>query len=479
MKLHHLGTLLVFYSLLALPHRAAADTYSDAATWVAALCENSTLVVEPYTLDIPDNSVGNPVDTPLTTSWGSFSTPGGNNGVDTNGDEGLAVSNSGADLQIIGQTGTFTGIGICYSGNDLTIRCTLADGSVETLTAPATAGLTTSAFFGWTNDTGQDVVDVELQAEPGNTNFILCTDMAFGTPANNAAPVADAGENQSTNVGSTVTLDGSDSCDDNTETADLVFAWSFISTPCGSSATLNDSTSATPTFVADKNGTFILELVVTDECGLDSPPAWVSISTNNLAPTAVPTVDYSLPVIGSTVNFSGLDSFDPDGDALTYSWEITSSPAGSCAELSGAETACPTLVPDVEGAYVISLQVSDPYGPSAAVEIEITATLAIEYAELLILEASDIVRSLKKHQIAKKGNRKKFVKELAKAIKEIQKGHYYHAVKALNKVIKRTDGCALRGRPDRCGKSRDWIKDCDAQLEVYDLLTQAKYLLQN
>ena len=37
----------------------------------------------------------------------------------------------------------------------------------------------------------------------------------------------------------------------------------------------------------------------------------------------------------------------------------------------------------------------------------------------------------------------------------------------------RTDGCVLRGDPDGNGPGRDWITDCTAQTEAYNLLTDA------
>lgn len=57
----------------------------------------------------------------------------------------------------------------------------------------------------------------------------------------------------------------------------------------------------------------------------------------------------------------------------------------------------------MEGTYVVRLEVSDFLGLGAPVEFEITATLVVEYAEILILQASGIVDSLSKDQIAKRG----------------------------------------------------------------------------
>ena len=41
-------------------------------------------------------------------------------------------------------------------------------------------------------------------------------------------------------------------------------AWSFVSRPVGSNATLTGSTTVTPSFVADVHGDYSIQLIVTD-----------------------------------------------------------------------------------------------------------------------------------------------------------------------------------------------------------------------
>jgi hypothetical protein len=303
--------------------------------------------------------------------------------------------------------------------------------------------------------------------------------IAAGAGLPNNPPVANAGLGQAIRVGDIVQLDGSESFDDNTAQTALSYAWSFDSRPNTSLATLDNASLVNPSFVADVAGTYALSLVVTDGDGLESDPVFVEISSDNLAPTAVATADFSLVIVGDVIQFDGSDSSDPEEDELTYNWSIVSAPATSTAELFGDDTAFPILTPDVEGAYVVRLEASDFLGPGAPAEIVITATLAVEFAEIVILEASDIVTALVNDQVTNKGNQKGFQKTLDRAIKEIQKGHFDHAIKALNDAIERTDGCALRGSPDGNGKGRDWITDCDAQLVIYDLLTLAVDALEN
>lgn len=63
--------------------------------------------------------------------------------------------------------------------------------------------------------------------------------------------------------------------------------------------------------------------------------------------------------IGVVVNLDGSGSYDPDGDSLDYTWSIDSAPGGSNVKLSDGDEETAQLVPDVEGAYSISLVVSD------------------------------------------------------------------------------------------------------------------------
>ena len=99
----------------------------------------------------------------------------------------------------------------------------------------------------------------------------------------NSAPVAHAGPDQTVSAGYMVTLDGSKSCDVDGDR--LTFHWSFLSAPAGSTAALCDPTAVKPTFVVDKPGTYVVQLIVNDGT-VDSLPDTVTISTQNSRPVA-------------------------------------------------------------------------------------------------------------------------------------------------------------------------------------------------
>ena len=83
-----------------------------------------------------------------------------------------------------------------------------------------------------------------------------------GSVNTNHTPVANAGPDQTVNDSTQVQLNGSASSDADSDP--LTYAWSFVSKPSGSSATLSDATLVNPTFVADVIGSYTLQLVVND-----------------------------------------------------------------------------------------------------------------------------------------------------------------------------------------------------------------------
>src|SRR5205823_2955371 len=91
----------------------------------------------------------------------------------------------------------------------------------------------------------------------------------------NSRPVANAGPDQTVNVGAVVQLDGSGSFDADGDA--LTFKWSFTSRPLGSTAVLSNPNITNPTFVADVPGNYVAQLIVNDGF-LDSLPDTVVIT---------------------------------------------------------------------------------------------------------------------------------------------------------------------------------------------------------
>lgn len=178
----------------------------------------------------------------------------------------------------------------------------------------------------------------------------------------NSSPVANAGANQTVIAGRIVVLDGAASHD--VDGDPLTFKWSFASVPAGSAAVLSDATNASPSFVLDKEGMFVVQLIVNDGAA-DSAPATVTITTTNSQPQANSGPDRINVLVGTTVMLDGTQSADADEQPIAYRWSLLTKPANSSAGLTDADTATPALVPDVPGDFVAQLIVNDGFADSA------------------------------------------------------------------------------------------------------------------
>ncbi len=165
------------------------------------------------------------------------------------------------------------GLAACGGGGGGTT--TMDTGGASTVTAQATlpVGDANCPTGGVALDYGIDdnkngVLD---SAEVDGTAYI-CNGAA---PAN-TAPVADAGPDQTASSGFMVTLDGSGSSDPDPGDT-LAYTWSFVLTPTGSTAVLNDTSAESPTFTPDVEGTYALSLSVSDG-QIYSAPDYVTIT---------------------------------------------------------------------------------------------------------------------------------------------------------------------------------------------------------
>ncbi len=288
----------------------------------------------------------------------------------------------------------------------------------------------------------------------------------------NEPPTAVAGGDQAIHAGVIVFLDGSASFDDNDASQDLAYAWTLTQIPAGSTAVLANADTIEPWFFADLPGTYVASLVVTDTQDLLSEPDTLTVSSLNLAPTAVAGGDVGA-VVGDPVSLDGTGSLDPDDDPFTYCWSITQAPGGSTAALDDPTIDMPSFTPDLPGAYHVQLVVNDGFEDSAPDEVVISVISAEDFAEIQTMDALNIVGELPKSSVTTKGNQKALGNFLTQVIGALQIGDTEEAINKLNKTLSRTDGCALRGAPDGNGPGRDWITNCGDQAFVYDLLSEA------
>jgi hypothetical protein len=190
----------------------------------------------------------------------------------------------------------------------------------------------------------------------------------------NTPPVANAGPDANTSVGKFYQLDGSGSSDPDGDA--LTYSWTLTSRPTGSIASLVNPNTAKPGFTADKVGDYVMSLIVSD--GHDtSDPDYVTISAKaNAPPEANAGPDQSVSV-GAVVQLNGSQSSDPEGGSLEYSWAFVSRPSGSSATLANSEAVNPTFTPDVQGAFVVRLTVTDDGGLTDTDDVTITVGAAM------------------------------------------------------------------------------------------------------
>jgi VCBS repeat-containing protein len=196
----------------------------------------------------------------------------------------------------------------------------------------------------------------------------------------NRAPVANAGPDMNAVTGRTVILDGAQSFDPDRDP--LSFAWQFVAVPATSSVTtasLANAQTAAPSFTPDVDGTYGLELTVSDGTLSSTDQAQVTaVSRPNVPPNANAGQDQTAQV-GTVVLLDGRGSQDPDNgpQPLTFQWSFVAVPSESIltnTDLQGATTPLANFTPDVVGVYRVSLQVSDGRDTSQA-EVQITAAL--------------------------------------------------------------------------------------------------------
>jgi MYXO-CTERM domain-containing protein len=286
----------------------------------------------------------------------------------------VPVADAGADQTVnVGDTVTLDGSGSTDDdGDTLTFSWSL--------TAPAGSGATlsgaTTVSPTFIPDVDGDytaslVVNDGTEDSAADNVVITAATVVVNTP-----PVADAGPDQTVNVGDTVTLDGSGSTDDDGDT--LTFSWS-LTAPAGSGATLSGATTVSPTFIPDVDGDYAASLVVndgTEDSAADSVVITAETVVVNTPPVANAGPDQTVTV-GDTVPLDGSGSSDADGDPLTFSWSLTSVPAGSATVLSDPAAASPTFAADVEGDYVAQLIVNDGMEDSPADTVMITAQTVV------------------------------------------------------------------------------------------------------
>lgn len=269
-----------------------------------------------------------------------------------------------------------------------------------------------------------------------------------------------------------VFLDGSGSYDDDGD--DITYSWSFVSRPANSLAFLNDDNTTTPNFTADANGEYVLQLTVSDPWSMPVADS-VVISFNNVAPVADAGVNQSV-VMGEVVSLIGSNSADANLDQLSFAWNIVSRPEGSAATIVNPTAAYAVFTADLAGGYIVELKVNDGLVDSQPDTCSVVAITFQDATTDALQDASNIINSFDVGVFNNKNMGNTLTNKLNAVLSNIVQGRYQEAHdQLLNDILKKTDGCATSGAPDKT----DWIQDCASQGQVYSLIIEAVRYLEN
>jgi PKD repeat protein len=209
-------------------------------------------------------------------------------------------------------------------------------------TAPASPGTAALYGAGLSSDGGGTGGD-----ETGRIALMISVEDA---PAPNQSPVADPGGPYAGTVGAPIAFDGSRSFDP--DGTIVSFSWDFGDSSRGAGPT--------PTHVYAAEGTYTVELTVTDDSGDTSTMttvANINLTRGNEPPIASAGEPYS-GIVGTSITFDGSGSRDPDGTIVSHVWEFGDGSSGS------GETAMHTY--SAAATYRVTLTVTDDQGASAS-----------------------------------------------------------------------------------------------------------------
>jgi len=182
-------------------------------------------------------------------------------------------------------------------------------------------------------------------------------------PSGTGPPTADAGSDQTIELGNTTALNGSASSDDQQI---KVYNWSVESQPPGSNLAVLDIPvqNITPQAI----GPYVFSLRVRDNDNLWSVQAdmmTLTVIPKNLAPSAKISSpeDKSTYLSTDTIQFTGTDSSDPEGSDLSYQWSSS---------LDGNLGTDASFAKNLSvGAHKITLSVTDDHGHKVSTSVDV------------------------------------------------------------------------------------------------------------
>eukprot|EP00903_Cladosiphon_okamuranus_P004454 g4452.t1 len=186
-----------------------------------------------------------------------------------------------------------------------------------------------------------------------------------GNNGGNTTPVANAGDDQIAAPNSVVNLDGTGSSDADGDI--LLYTWSLISSPTGSTASLSDPASSTTSITVDELGTYEIGLVVND--------GTVDSSQDTLSITAIDNSGSGSITTG--LGTASVNNLFPSGQRV--------SPLGSISDAASTSWAVPADVNYQDSTFPVAADLYNPYGDQHATEA--IALAALDSADIVDIDA--------------------------------------------------------------------------------------------
>jgi gliding motility-associated-like protein len=231
------------------------------------------------------------------------------------------------------------------------------------LSNQTTASLTASALIAGTYVFRLTVTDDDNATATDNVTITVQPAVV------NQTPVANAGADVSLTLpANSTTLNGSATDADGTIAS---YAWTKVSGPA---ASLSGQATATLSLTGLVAGTYVFQLIATDDKGATSSDnVTVVVNAANVPPTANAGGDITINLPTSATIISGSGS-DVDGTVSSYSWTQVSGP--STATLSNQTTASLNASALIAGTYTFRLTVTDDDGATGTDDVKVIVNAA-------------------------------------------------------------------------------------------------------
>lgn len=210
--------------------------------------------------------------------------------------------------------------------------------------------------------------------------------LAVARDDENQAPIANAGPDQTLELGSRIMLQGGATDPDGDQP--LIYEWE-LGVPPGSLSRLDSPFVPRPSFVPDREGDYVATLHVADSLSEAIPDSATITIAGGVLPPPVPVLkakyrfegnsnavssDGGVPA-GAVVTVDALDSQSLFPENFLYEWTLIEKPSGSAAQLSSASNAVVQFTADSAGGYTLRLHLEDGYNENHA-ELSLSALAA-------------------------------------------------------------------------------------------------------